>query len=142
MTNWSLSPAKKKSVEELMFFSKDSSVIIVSKFYRWAEFILQSPKQPLSKEELKNEYGYKLGLMAEESSWEMQSLEDEYSMEITALRNVSDDALDSFKAAWEEDTYCAVEELGWEHYQTEYYYRGPLVLTNTDINEVFESECD
>ena len=49
---------------------------------------------------------------------------------------------DRFITAWDEDTYEAVEALGWMCDDTEYYYYGPLELTNQDTGEVFQGEPD
>jgi hypothetical protein len=47
-----------------------------------------------------------------------------------------------FTAAWERDSYEGVEAIGWSQDDTEYYYYGPLELTNEDTGEVFRGEPD
>ena len=53
---------------------------------------------------------------------------------------VSEEELEEFIESWEEDSYDGVENLGWQCDDTEYYYVGPLELTNEDTGEVFRGE--
>ena len=59
-----------------------------------------------------------------------------------AGRNCTQQDLEEFNAAWEEDFYDGVEALGWTNDDTEFYLIGPLRLENADTGEVFEGEPD
>jgi hypothetical protein len=48
--------------------------------------------------------------------------------------------VEAFNAAWEENYSDGVEELGWSCDDTEYWYYGPLELTNEDTGETFSGE--
>ena len=124
-----------------MFFYKDGAVITIEQGFRWANFKVESDERPLSDDELKNEDGYELGCIANDESWEMWDMNDGCWLDIEADNDkVTDEDLAAFEAAWEEDSYSGVEELGWSNDDTEYYYFGPLELTNEDTGEVFQGE--
>lgn len=140
MTTWTLSPQYKKSAVEKMFFYKDGKCITIEQGFRWANFTVESDERPLTDDELKNEDGYELGCIDNDECWEMSDMTDGCWIDISNDSDVSDEDFAAFEAAWEEDGYCGVEELGWSNDDTEYYYFGPLELTNDDTGEVFCGE--
>jgi len=141
MTTWKLSPQYKKSAVEKAFFYKDGKVITMEQGFRWATFSVESDERPLTDEELKNEHGYELGSIANDESWEMWEMIDGCWLEIEAGNDKTTSTdVEEFEEAWEEDSYEAVEALGWSQDDTEYYYHGPLVLTNEDTGEEFLGE--
>lgn len=141
MATWSLSPQYKKSAIEKMFFYKEGKVITIEQGFRWATFKVASDEQPLTDEELKNEDGYELGCIDNDESWEMWDMIDGCWCDIEAGNDkVSEEELEEFIEAWEEESYEGVENLGWQCDDTEYYYVGPLELTNEDTGEVFRGE--
>jgi hypothetical protein len=142
MTTWKLSPQYKKSAVERQFWYKDSKVIIREEGYRWGTFSVESDERPLTDEELKNEDGYELSCIENDECWELWDLIDGCWADTEAGRNCTDTDLEEFNTAWDEDTYEAVEALGWMLDDTEYHYYGPLELTNQDTGEVFQGEPD
>jgi len=143
MTTWKLSPQYKKSAVEKMFFYKDGKVITMEQGFRWATFSVESNERPLTDHELKNEDGYELGCIDNDESWEMWDMIDGCWMDIEAGNDKTTSTdVEEFEAAWEEDSYEAVEALGWYQDDCEYYYYGPLELTNEDTGEVFKGEPD
>jgi hypothetical protein len=141
MTTWKLSPQYKKSAVEKMFFYKDGKVITIEQGFRWATFSVESDERPLTDYELKNEDGYELGCIDNDESWEMWDMVDGCWMDIEAGNDKTTSTdVEEFEAAWEEDSYEAVEALGWSNSDTEYYYYGPLALTNEDTGEEFLGE--
>lgn len=142
MATWSLSPQYKKSAVEKMFFYKDGKVITIEQGFRWATFKVDSDERPLTDDELKNEDGYELSCIDNDECWEMWDMTDGCWLDIEADSDVTPEELAEFEAAWEEDGYCGVEDKGWSNDETEYYYHGPLELTNEDTGEVFQGEPD
>jgi hypothetical protein len=142
MATWKLSPQYKKSAVERQFWYKDDKVIIREEGYRWGTFSVESEERPLSDIELKNEDGYELSCIDNDECWELWDLTDGCWADTEAGRNCADEDLEEFNTAWDEDTYEAVEALGWMQDDTEYYYYGPLELTNQDTGEVFQGEPD
>jgi hypothetical protein len=141
MATWKLSPQYKKSAVEKMFFYKEGKIITIEQGFRWATFSVESDERPLTDDELKNEDGYELGCIDNDESWEMNDMSDGCwcDIEIGNDKATSTD-LEEFEAAWKEDWYSGVEALGWSNDDTEYYYYGPLVLTNEDTGEEFFGE--
>jgi len=141
MATWKLSPQYKKSAVEKMFFYKDGKVITIEQGFRWGTFTVESDERPLTDYELKNEDGYELGCIDNDESWEMCDMSDGCwcDIEIGNDKTTSTD-LEEFQAAWDADWYSGVEELGWTNDDTEYFYYGPLALTNEDTGEEFLGE--
>jgi hypothetical protein len=143
MATWSLSPLHKKSAVELMFFYKEGKVITIEQGFRWATFKVDSDERPLTDIELRNENGYELSYIDNDESWEMWDMVDGCWCDIQgANHKVTEDDVEEFTLAWEEDSYEAVEALGWSQDDTEYYYHGPLVLTNDDTGEEFLGDVE
>lgn len=143
MATWKLSPQYKKSAVEKMFFYKEGKCITVEQGFRWATFTVESDVRPLTDEELKNEDGYELGCIDNDECWEMWDMIDGCWVDIKAENDkTTAEDLAEFEQAWEEDSYSGVEELEWMNDDTEYYYFGPLELTNDDTGEVFQGEPD
>lgn len=143
MATWKLSPQYKKSAVEKMFFFKDGKIIVMEQGFRWGTFFVESDERPLSDEELRNEDGYELGCIDNDNSWEMNDMSDGCWMDVTAGNDKTTSTdIEEFEAAWEENWYEGVEELGWSQDECEYYFYGPLELTNDDTGEVFKGEPD
>jgi len=144
MATWNLSPQHKKSAVEMMFFYKGGKRILIEQGFRWANFKITSDVRPLTDEELKNEDEYDLGVCIDnDESWEMWDMTDGCWLDIRKHSDdVTDEELEAFEEAWEEDSYEGVEALGWSNDDTEYYFYGPLELTNEDTGEVFKGEPD
>jgi len=141
MATWKLSPQYKKSAVEKMFFYKDDKCITIEQGFRWATFSVQSDERPLTDEELKNEDGYELGCIDNDESWEMWDMTDGCWLDIeTGNDKTTELDLENFQYAWEQDSYEGVEAIGWSQTDTEYYYYGPLVLTNEDTGEEYFGE--
>lgn len=143
MASWTLSPQYKKSAVENMFFYKDGAIIKIEQGFRWATFTVDSDERPLTDYELKNQDGYELGCIDNDECWEMQDMTDGCWLDIEKGNDkVTDEELEAFQAAWEEDSYEGVEALGWSNDDTEYYYHGPLELVNEDTGAVYQGEPD
>lgn len=141
MATWKLSPQYKKSAVEKMFFYKEGKIITIEQGFRWANFSVTSDVRPLTDEELVNDDGYELGCIDNDECWEMWDMTDGCWLDIDLGNSKATSTdLEEFEAAWEEDSYEGVEALGWSCDDTEYYYYGPLELTNEDTGEVFQGE--
>ena len=140
MATWKLSTYWKKSSIERQIWVKDDKVIIREEGYRWGTFYVQSDERPLTDEELINEHGYELGCLDNDECWELDSLDDGCWADTEAGRNCTEEDLEEFEEAWEENSFEGVEELGWSNDDTEFEFQGPLVLTNEDTGEEFNGE--
>ena len=143
MTTWELTTAYKKSSIERQFWYKDDKVIIREEGYRWSTFTCECDKMPLTMEELRNEDDcYELDYVDDDNSWEMLDMTDGCWADTEAGRNCTEEDLEEFNNAWEENYYEGVEELGWFHDDTEYFMTGPLILKNVDTGQEFSGLVD
>jgi hypothetical protein len=141
MATWKLSPQYKKSAVEKMFFFKDGKIIVMEQGFRWGTFSVESDERPLTDSELVNEDGYELGCIDNDESWEMNDMSDGCWCDITAGNDETTSTdVEEFEAAWQENWYEGVETLGWSQDECEYYFYGPLELTNEDTGEVLYGE--
>jgi hypothetical protein len=136
MATWTLSPQHKKSAVERQYWSKDSKVIVREEGYRWGTFYCESEERP--NVDLKNPDGYELG--GTDYDWELDNLDDGCWADSEAGRNCTEQDLEEFDEAWEEDYFDGAEAKGWSNDDTEYWYYGPLELTNEDTGEVFRGD--
>lgn len=124
-----------------MFFFKDGKIIVREEGFRWATFTVQSDERPLTDAELKNSDYYELASIDNDESWEMVDMTDGCWADVQKGNDkTTDEDLEEFNAAWEEDWYSGVEAKGWSQDECEYYFYGPLELTNEDTGEVFQGE--
>lgn len=143
MATWNLAPQYKKSAVEKMFFYKEGKIITIEQGFRWANFKVESDERPLTDSELVNEDGYELSCVDNDESWEMWDMVDGCWLDIEAGNDKTTSTdIEEFEAAWEEESYDGVETLGWAQDDCEYYFYGPLELTNEDTGEVFQGEPD
>jgi len=143
MATWQLETEYKKSSNERQFWCKDDKMIIREEGYRWSTFTIVSDDIPLTTDELVNDDNYyELGSIDNGENWEMQEMVDGCWADAEAGPNCTDEDLEQFEAAWEENYYEGVEELGWTHDDTEYYMTGPLKLTNLDTGVVYSGLTD
>ena len=140
MATWKLSNYYKKSAIERQFWSNGDKVIIREEGYRWGTFYCECDERPLTDRELINEHGYELGCMDDDVCWEMEEMMDGCWADTEAGRNCTDEDLEAFEEAWEENHYEGVEELGWSNDDTEFEFQGPLLLVNEDTGEEFNGD--
>lgn len=139
MATWNLAPEYKKSAIERQFWFKDGKIIIAEEGFRWGNFTVQSDERPLTDEELKNEDGYELSCIDNDECWELVDMIDGCWRDTeTGNDKTTDEDLEEFNEAWEEDYYEGVEAKGWSLDETEYWYHGPLLLVNEDTGEEFK----
>lgn len=134
MAVWKITNRHKKNAVERQIWVKDGKVIIREEGFRWGIWSCDSEEQPNI--DLDNPDGYEL--MATDYDWEMEEMIDGCWAETTVgNEDTTDEDLEEFETAWEEDSYEAVEELGWINDDTEHWIYGPLQLTNEDTGEEF-----
>lgn len=144
MATWELTTEYKKSSVERQFWCKDDKVIIREEGFRWATFTIECDVMPLTRSELENEDGFELDYCdIADASWEMVDMIDGCWAETDKGRNCTDEDLEAFEEAYEENYSEGVEELGWTFDDTEYFFTsGPLKLTNMDTGEEFSGSVD
>jgi hypothetical protein len=70
----------------------------------------------------------------------MEEMMDGCFADTEAGRNCTEEDLEAFNEAWDENYYEGVEELGWTNDDTEFWFHGPLLLVNEDTGEEFNGD--
>jgi hypothetical protein len=133
-----------KSSIERQIWTKDDKVLFREEGYRWGTFRVESDTRPLTDAELRNEddESYELSSIENGESWELVDLNDGCWADIEKGRNCTDEDVEAFQTAWEENWYEGVEELGWRNDDTEFYFTGPMKLTNLDTGVEYSGIID
>ncbi|WP_353482103.1 hypothetical protein [Haliscomenobacter sp.] len=129
MTVWRLSTHYKKSAVEKQLWYKDGVTISKEEGYRWGTFYCESDEMP--DVDLANPDGYELYGY----DWELYSLDDGCWSDWTFPEDMSSAEREQIEAAW--DFSDGLENLGWSNDDTEYWFHGPLIMTNETTGEVF-----
>ena len=116
--------------------AKDGKVIIREEGYRWGEFYCESDEQP--EIDLVNPDDYNLS--ESDYDWELTSLDDGCWSDWTFPEDMTEEEQAEIEAAWEENYFEGMEELGWSCNDTEYVLQGPLELSDEDGNVIAQGE--
>jgi hypothetical protein len=144
MATWELTTEYKKSSIERQIWIKDDKVLIREEGYRWGTFRVESDDRPVTDEELRgdDDEWYELAGIENGESWELVDLNDGCWADTEKGRNCTDEDLEEFNTAWEENWYEGVESLGWRNDDTEFYFSGPMKLTNLDTSVEYSGLVD
>lgn len=136
MANWTISNYHKKNAVERQFWTKDGKTLIREEGFRWGTWYCESDEKP--EIDLNNSDGYEV--YGTDYDWELDSMDDGCWAETELGRGATEEDLEEFETAWAEDSYEAVEALGWTNDDTEYWIYGPIQLKNEDTGEEFIGE--
>jgi len=131
MAVWRLSTHYKKSAVEKQLWYKDGVTISKEEGYRWGTFYCESDEMP--DVDLANPDGYELYGY----DWELDSLDDGCWVDWNWPADMTEEQQDEIMDAWNEDFSDGLENLGWSNDDTEYWFHGPLIMTNETTGEVF-----
>lgn len=137
MAVWTLMPVNKKSIEELMFWEKDGKVILFRQGWRGGSVTLvtaddNAPEIDLDGNEELDVYGLVDDHIVDV---ELDSFWDGCWGEWDWLESgLTEEEQEEIQEAWDEDSYEAVEALGWEQTDAETYFYGELSLERVNEN--------
>lgn len=137
MPTWKISNYHKKNAVERQYWRKDGKTIIREEGFRWGSWYCESDTKPDI--DLKNPEGYEVS-WTDEYEWELEMMDDGCWGIAEAGKDTTEEDLEKFEEAWEEDSYEGVEALGWSNDDTEHWIYGPLQLTNEDTGESWNGE--
>ena len=138
MAMWTLKTQHKKNAVEKQFWRKDGETIVRTEGYRWGTFYCESDEQP--EIDLANPDEYNLS--ESDYDWELDNLDDGCWAEWDWPADMTEEQQDEIMAAWEEDYFDGMEQLGWSCDDTDYILLGPLELSDEDGNIVGQGEPD
>jgi len=136
MAVWRLSTHYKKSAVEKQLWYKDGVTISKEEGYRWGTFYCESDEMP--DVDLANPDGYELYGY----DWELDSLDDGCWVDWNWPADMTEEQQDEIMDAWNEDFSDGLENLGWSNDDTEYWFHGPLIMTNETTGEVFSGMAE
>ena len=137
MAVWTLMPVNKKSIEELMFWEKDGKVILFRQGWRGGSVTLvtsddNAPEIDLEGNDELDVYGLVDDHIVDV---ELDSFWDGCWGEWDWLESgLTEEEQEEIQEAWDEDSYEAVEALGWEQTDAETYFYGELSLERVNEN--------
>jgi hypothetical protein len=141
MALYKLSPKYKKSAVEVASWEKDGVTIVYREGYRGGTFYCESDTRPdISLEDNEQLYIWDADCGTADC-WEMEELWDGCWGGWEFPDDMPQEEQDRIEALWEEDSYTAMEEDGWYHSDTEYYFEGPLTMTCDGV-ELSDAESD
>jgi len=124
---WSLSTQYKKSVMEEMYYSKGDKKIVIHQGYRWGKFTCISETKPdIVLDDEQGEYDV---YNDRRYDWEMEYCDDGWYNDITFSDNISEEEQIQIQLAWDYNFFEGLEDLGYDHEDTDIILEGPLVLT-------------
>lgn len=124
---WALSTKYKKSVMEEMYYSKDDKKITIMQGYRWCKFICISEIKPdIVLDDEQGEYNI---FNDRRYDWEMEYCDDGWYSDIVYSDNISEEERNGIQLAWDYNYFEGLEDLGYDHDDTDIILEGPLVLT-------------
>lgn len=133
MTTWVITNATKKNAVEIQEWMKDGVVFKRLEGFRWGTWFCESDEQPDI--DLDNPDGFNVGW--DDYEWEMEEMMDGSWADWEFPDEMSQEEREAVEAAWDEDTYDGLEQLGWNNVETEQWIYGPIKLTNQDTGEEF-----
>jgi len=131
MAVWTLMPANKKSIEEVVYWEKDGKTIFFRQGWRSGSVTIttadDSPpnidldgNEELSVFDLYDDHVLDVEL---DSFWDGVWGEWDWNDE-----DLSDDEKEEIEDAWNENSYEGVEDLGWIQSETDTFFYGELTL--------------
>ena len=133
MTTWVITNATKKNAVEVQEWVKDGVTVKRIEGYRWGTWFCESDKQPNIN--LDNPDGFNVSW--DDYEWEMEEMMDGSWMEWEFPDSMDQEESEAIEAAWDENYYEGLEQLGWDNVETEQWIYGPIKLTNQDTGEEF-----
>ena len=131
MATWKISNQEKKSVIETEIWrnSKTDQTVTIETGWRWGEWFVESDTEP--KIDLLNESG------CDPYAFEGydvidQNLDDGCWVEISFSKNIDEALQQKIDSGWEDDGYFGLEQLGFEHYDTDTEIQGPLLIEKVE----------
>ena len=129
MIMWKVSPRYKKSVIDVEIFRKGDNEITMETGWRWGHVVLLVPQGVDLLAELKPEDNNRIQI--DGLGYDILDREfDDGCWEEWDLDAMDEDEVEAFQEAWDEDSHEGIENLGWEGWDSELFFDGPLDVEN------------
>jgi len=139
MAKWELTAEHKKSAIEVQLWYKDGQVIRKLEGFRWGTFICESDTKP--EIDLVNEDNdYQID--GDGYDWELNELNDGCWTEWTFPDTMPEEEQERLQELWNDQWYEGLEGEGWSQDDCEFYFNGPMKLTNLDTGQEWSGTID
>ena len=129
MTWWTVSTEHKKSAFEHELWQKDDMVIRRVTGFRWGTVLVETDDDnPPVLDQTDGPGADGVDMYNTEYNYELDNLSDGWYEDFIWPDDMPEEEQDRLLAIWEEDYYGGWEEEGWEQYDTEVWFHGPLQI--------------
>lgn len=132
---WKITPEYKKNVTEIEIWKKDDQYLKRVHGWRWGEYTAYE-EPDLS------DYDPEVGIDVNSLDGDQGDLDDGQYEEWEFPEGMTEEQQQELMDAWEEDWHEGISNLGWEEWETELWFRGPLLVEEIADDDDEESEDD
>ena len=125
---YTVSTIEKKSVEEHLLWQKGDYVIRIITGFRWGTYYVNSEEEP----ELNIDHQFNGVNMNDVDDSEMEYLDDGWMQQIEFPDDMDETEKERLEILWDEESFEGFEREGWNNYDTEVWFFGPLEITHDD----------
>ena len=131
---YKISTQEKKSIVHVETYTKtidgEECEVKIEQTWRWGYVIISDVEDAIDPANPD-------GLMVTDYSIDDQDLDDGCSLWFYFSDNTPEEARELFESAWDEEGYSGIEDLGWNQWDTEICFHGPL---DVELLEQIEEE--
>jgi hypothetical protein len=139
MAKWELTAEQKKSAIEVQLWFKNGEIIRKTEGYRWGTFTCESDDRP-DIDLVNKDNDYRVD--DDFNDWELDELNDgcwtDWEFPATMAKEEQQRLID----LWNDQWYEGLEGEGWSQDECEFYFNGPMKLTNLDTGEEWSGSVD
>lgn len=125
---YTVSTIEKKSVEEHLLWQKGDYVIRIITGFRWGTYYVNSEEEP----ELNIDHQFNGVNMNDVDDSEMEYLDDGWMQQIEFPDDMDETEKERLEILWDEESFEGFEREGWNNYDTEVWFFGPLEIVKDD----------
>lgn len=125
---YTVSTIEKKSVEEHLLWQKGDYVIRIITGFRWGTYYVNSEEEP----ELNIDHQFNGVNMNDVDDSEMEYLDDGWMQQIEFPDDMDETEKERLEILWDEESFEGFEREGWNNYDTEVWFFGPLEILKDD----------
>ncbi len=125
---YTVSTIEKKSVEEHLLWQKGDYVIRIITGFRWGTYYVNSEEEP----ELNTDHQFNGVNMNDVDDSEMEYLDDGWMQQIEFPDDMDESEKERLEILWDEESFEGFEREGWNNYDTEVWFFGPLEILKDD----------
>ena len=147
MTWWTVSTKEKKQVFEHELWQKDDWVIRRISGFRWGTILVETDgDDPPVLDQDSGPGADAVNMYETEYNYELVSLDDGWYGDVIWPDDMPEEERERLEEIWDEDWSAGWEQEGWDHYDTECWFHGPLEVvrdaTDNSKESVTSAELD